>query len=124
MYKLIQLKARTGFGAFASTSYLGEDCGIQNGWLVMKNVCAIFEIPTQTPKGISIETKFMTSSLLTDGEVRFRLDDSDILFTKDVSPTDTVCLGYEGAMEAFQLQKLKIEKVDSLADAGLSVDGV
>ena len=113
MFVLIQLKPKASFQGFISTSYLGvfEDDG---NFLTLEKACAVYEVMVQTKQGMNIETKFLTNSAITNGKLRFKADDPDILFTRVVADDDEIMHGYKDAYESFRLEKIKIQKAQAL----------
>jgi hypothetical protein len=111
MTVFIQLKAKSAFQGFVSTSYIGDLVTEDDLRLTLSKVCAVYEVLSQDKNGTHIQMKYCTNSAISNGEVEFNKE--DILFHREVDPKDEVLKGYEDSFTQFRMSKINLQKANA-----------
>lgn len=115
MLVAIRLRAKSVSQAFLTVTYIGElaERGPKGEWH-LKNTGIVYEtleqkLNNQTRQPfVDIVTKFYTHSGVTNGTIVLR--DEDVLWSREVEKDDEFLVGYNDALEAFRLEKLRLVK--------------
>lgn len=105
---------------------MGEVVSRKSGKIILKRVCQIFEElvyvygPDKQPVGTKVEMRYMTNSLITNGETPYLED--DFLSIREVKTDDEVMKGYDSSIEAFRLEKLNLHKAGHIPPPRQSVN--
>lgn len=114
MVVLLQLKSKSGFAGFVSTSYIGTLVKEDKECFRLERVCAIYEVLNQTKTGdMNLVIKYYTNSLLSNGTIRLKQE--DVLWRRDVDQEDEVLIGYRASIDGFRLDKLGIKRAQPSA---------
>jgi len=108
MKVLVQLKPSSAFQGFVSTSYIGElieGSPIPDDKIHLERVCCLYEVPVPTKSGIEIKTTFYSSYIVSNSILE--LSRSEVLFSRGITEGDEILVGYEEAMKALEMQKVK-----------------
>lgn len=121
MYLLCRFKQGLGAQGFLTSSYLGKEVARSEGVVTLEKVCAIYEVltvaknPETGENEMDIGTKFYTQSQITNGQIP--LNESDCLFIREVEVDDEILIGYHSTIEKFRLEKMNIQKANSVPTA-------
>lgn len=104
---LVQMKANTVSPAFISTGFLGEVVSRADGKIVLKDTCAIYELAqTNEQGGAILKLQFSASSQITNGNLV--ISEADILFQREVEPSDELLTSYHQSISAFRKEVSEI----------------
>lgn len=115
MTVLLQLRAKSAFQGFVSTSYIGNIVAEDDKSVTIEKACAVYEMLNSDKRGdVTLVIKYYTNSIITNGKLIFQKE--DFLMRREIAEEDEILDGYHSAVEAFRLDKVGIKRAANMRE--------
>ena len=112
---LLQMRPKSAFSGFVSTSYIGNVVSEDEKQITIDKACAVYEMLNADKRGeVTLVIKYYTNSIITNGKLVFQKE--DFFMRREIAEEDELLDGYHSAIEAFRLDKVGIKRAANMRE--------